>query len=405
MSLRGARIALRALLANRVRAVLAVLGIVVGVATVIVMMAVGEGAKQEVLGRIRALGTNILIVSAGQIKAVAGRPQVVGNVTTLDLRDARAIGEECPSVARVVPIQSRKLTVKYGTGATNTTVIGISADFPAVRQVRTSSGQFFDAEQVQGSQRVAVVGRTVLANLGAGSSLLGETIRIGNVPFEVVGVLEPRGVNYAGVDEDDQILIPITTALRRLFNLTHLGSLYLQARDERSMELAAREVAALLRERHRLRESQPADFTIQTQADILAAAEATGQTFSLLLGSVAGISLLVGGIGILALMVISVRERTREIGVRRAVGARRQDILFQFVFEAVTLSVVGGLVGMAIGVAGGFVLSYAVGWPTAISSLSMVLAVGVSMGVGVFFGAYPARRAARVDPIVALRAE
>jgi len=405
MSLRGARIALRALLANRVRAVLAVLGIVVGVATVIVMMAVGEGAKQEVLGRIRALGTNILIVSAGQIKAVAGRPQVVGNVTTLDLRDARAIGEECPSVARVVPIQSRKLTVKYGTGATNTTVIGISADFPAVRQVRTSSGQFFDAEQVQGSQRVAVVGRTVLANLGAGSSLLGETIRIGNVPFEVVGVLEPRGVNYAGVDEDDQILIPITTALRRLFNLTHLGSLYLQARDERSMELAAREVAALLRERHRLRESQPADFTIQTQADILAAAEATGQTFSLLLGSVAGISLLVGGIGILALMVISVRERTREIGVRRAVGARRQDILFQFVFEAVTLSVVGGLVGMAIGVAGGFVLSYAVGWPTAISPLSMVLAVGVSMGVGVFFGAYPARRAARVDPIVALRAE
>lgn len=405
MSLRGARIALRALTANRLRAVLAILGIVVGVAAVIVMMAVGEGAKQDVLRRIRGLGTNILIVTAGQIKNVAGRPQVVGNVTTLDVRDARAVAVECPTVARVAPIQSRKLAVKHGAGATNTTIVGTSADFPAVRQVSTSSGQFFDFEQERTAQRVAIVGRTVLTNLGAGGSLLGQTIRIGNVPFEVVGVLEPRGINYAGVDEDDQILIPITTALRRLFNLTYLSGLYLQAREERSMDLAAREVAALLRERHRLRAGGAGDFTVQTQAEILAAAEATGQTFSLLLGSVAGISLLVGGIGILALMVISVRERTREIGVRRAVGARRRDILLQFAFEAVTLSLVGGVTGSVVGLIGGFVVSHAAGWPTAVSPLSILLAFGVSMAVGVFFGAYPASRAAHVDPIIALRAE
>ena len=402
--LKGMKIALRALTANRLRTLLAVLGIVVGVAAVIVMMAVGEGARREVLRKIRALGTNILIVSAGQMKTVAGRPQVVGNVTTLDPRDARAVAEECPAVARVVPIQSRKLAVKYGTGTTNTTLIGTSADFPSVRQVRTIAGQFFDEEHVQSAQRVAVVGRTVLVNLGAPGGLVGETIRIANVPFDVVGVLEPRGVNYAGVDEDDQVLVPVTTALRRLFNLAYLSGLYLQARDERSMEAAAREVAALLRERHRVREGQPDDFTIQTQADILAAAEATSQTFSLLLGSVAGISLLVGGIGILALMVISVRERTREIGVRRAVGARRRDILLQFVFEAIALSLAGGVIGSVVGLIGGLVVSRVAGWPTAVSFSSILLAFGVSAAVGVFFGAYPARRAARVDPIIALRA-
>ena len=402
---KGSRIALKALTAHRLRALLAILGIVVGVAAVIVMLGVGEGAKREVLGRIQGLGTNILIVSAGQIKSVAGRPQLVGNVTTLDLRDVRAIAEECPAVARVVPVQSRKLAVKYGTGTANTNIVGTSADFPAVREFRTVAGRFFETDEARAASRVAVVGQTVLANLGVGRGLLGESIRIGNVPFEVIGILEPKGVNYAGVDEDDQILIPITTALRRLLNLTYLGSLYVQARDERSMGTAARQVADLLRDRHRIRAGRPDDFTIQTQAEILEAAQETSQTFSLLLGSIAGVSLFVGGIGILAMMVISVRERTREIGVRRAVGARRRDILLQFVLEATSLSLAGGLVGSLTGVVGGVIVSRLTGWPTAISPLAILLAFGVAAAIGIFFGACPARRAARLDPIVALRAE
>jgi putative ABC transport system permease protein len=225
------------------------------------------------------------------------------------------------------------------------------------------------------------------------------------VPFEVIGILEPKGVNYAGIDEDDQIFVPVNTALRRLFNLTYLSGLYIQAKDERAMGDAAQQATALLHERHRIRAGRPDDFTIQTQAEILEAARDTSRTFNLLLGSVAGISLFVGGIGILAMMVISVRERTREIGIRRAVGARRRDILVQFILEATSLSLVGGLIGSVVGIAGGLILARVTGWPTAISPLAILLAMGVSMAVGVFFGAYPARRAARLDPIVALRAE
>jgi putative ABC transport system permease protein len=403
--IKGSRIALKAVTAHKLRALLAIVGIVVGVAAVIVMLAVGEGAKREVLGKIQGLGTNILIVSAGQLKSIAGRPQLVGNVTTLDLRDARAIVEECPAVARVAPIQSRKLAVKYGTGTTTTSVVGTSADFPAVREFRTAVGRFFDADEVQGAQRVAVLGQTVLANLGAGRTLVGETLRINNVPFEVIGILEPKGVNYAGIDEDDQVLIPISTALRRLFNMSFLSSLYIQAKDERAMGTAAHQLTELLHERHRIKTGRPEDFTLQTQAEILEAAQETSQTFSLLLGSIAGISLFVGGIGILAMMVISVRERTREIGVRRAVGARRRDILMQFILEATTLSLAGGLVGSLVGIAGGALFARATGWPTAISPMAILAAFGVSAAIGIFFGAYPARRAARLDPIVALRAE
>jgi putative ABC transport system permease protein len=402
---KGSQIALKGLTAHKLRALLAILGIVVGVATVIVMLAVGEGAKREVLGKIQALGTNILIVSAGQLKTVAGRPQLIGNVTTLDLRDARAVTEECPAVAHVVPIQSRKFPVKYGSGTATTSIVGTSADFPVMRDFRTVAGRFFDDDEVRGAQRVAVVGQTVLSNLGAGQGLVGETIRIGNVPFDVIGVLEPKGVNYAGIDEDDQILIPIATALRRLFNVTYLSSLYVQARDERAMPTAGKQVTDLLRERHQIRGDRPDDFTVESQAEILEAAQETSQTFSLLLGSVAGISLFVGGIGILAMMVISVGERRKEIGVRRAVGARRRDILLQFILEATSLSLVGGLMGSVVGIAGGLILGRVTGWPTATSTPGILLAFGVSAAIGVFFGAYPARRAAGLDPIVALRAE
>jgi len=403
--LKGLRIALKALVANRVRAVLATLGIVVGVGAVVMMMAVGEGARRDVVGKIQGLGANILIVTAGQIRTVGGRPQVFGNVTTLDLRDGKAIQEEIPIVVRVAPVQSRKLPVKFGVGSTSTSTVGTSVDFPLVRGVRAAAGRFFDEDEVTGVQRVAVVGQTVLANLGADAGLLGETIRIGGIPFEVIGILERKGINYAGVDEDDQIVVPISTALRRLFNVAYLSNLYVQVRREEDLTAAAPQVAALLRERHRVRPDRPDDFTVQTQIELLATAQETSQTFSLLLGSVAGVSLVVGGIGILALMVISVRERTREIGVRRAVGARQRDILMQFVMEATTLSLAGGLIGVIVGLVGERVLGRMTGWPTAISIPAIALAFGTSAVVGIFFGAYPALRAARLDPIVALRAE
>lgn len=401
--LKGFRIAMATLLANRIRALLAILGIVVGVAVVIVMVAVGEGARREAVGKIQGMGTNLLIVTAGQFRTATGR--VVGNVTTLDLRDVAAVTEEAPAVARAVPIQSKKLLVKAGGGVATTTVVGTSEEFPGVRQFRVSAGRFFDADEVQSVQRVAVVGQTVLANLGAGRELIGELIRIDNAPFEVIGILKRKGLNYAGVDEDDQILIPISTGLRRLFNLTYLSSIYVQARDEGEMARAAQQVAALLRERHRIGSGALDDFTIQTQTELLAAAGETSQTFSSLLVGVAGISLLVGGIGILAMMVISVRERAPEIGVRRAVGARRKDILLQFLMEATVLSLIGGVFGILIGIAGGIILSMIAGWPTAVSSLAAAVAVGVSAAIGIVFGTYPARRAAHVNPVVALRAE
>jgi putative ABC transport system permease protein len=401
--LKGFRIAMATLLANRMRALLAILGIVVGVAVVIVMVAVGEGARWEVVGKIQGMGTNLLIVTASQFRTATGH--VVGNVTTLDLRDVAALTEEGPAVARAVPIQSKKLMVKAGGGAATTSVVGTSEEFPEVRRFRVSAGRFFDADEVQSVQRVAVVGQTVLANLRAGRELIGESIRIDNVPFEVIGILERKGLNYAGVDEDDQILIPISTAFRRLFNLTYLSSVYVQARDEEEMHRAAQQIAAVLRERHRIRPGEPDDFTIRTQIELVVAAEQTSQTFGALLVAVASIALLVGGIGILAMMVISVRERAQEIGVRRAVGARRKDIMLQFLLEATALSVIGGASGIPLGIAGGIILSKITGWPTALSPLAAVVAAGVSAAIGIVFGTYPARRAAQVNPVVALRAE
>ncbi len=268
--LKGFRIAMATLLANLIRALLAILGIVVGVAVVIVMVAVGEGAGREAVGKIQGMGTNLLIVTAGQFRTATGR--VVGNVTTLDLRDVAAVIEEAPAVARAVPIQSRKLLVKAGGGAATTSVVGTSEEFPRVRKFKVSAGRFFDADEVASVQRVAVVGQTVLANLGAGRELVGELISVDTVPFEVIGILKRKGLNYAGVDEDDQILVPISTGLRRLFNLTYLSSVYVQARDEGEMTRAARQIAVLLRERHRIRPGEPHDFTIQTQRELLRAA-------------------------------------------------------------------------------------------------------------------------------------
>ena len=402
----GIRVALRALGAHKVRTGLTLLGIVIGVAAVVAMVAIGQGTRAEILQKVESLGTNLLLVNAGQLKLFAGRPQQVGAVaTTLTERDAQAIADEVSGVAAVAPAQSKKLLVKFGEATATTSIVGTTPEFQEVRNFRPASGEFFEEEHLRSAARVAVLGQTVVQNLFGSNDPVGETIRINNVPFKVIGAMEAKGVDISGQDQDDQIFIPLRTALRRVFNLTYLNTIFVSVGDSRSMDAAAADVAELLRERHRLRPGADDDFTIQNQAAILETQEAVSGTFTLLLGSIGGISLLVGGIGILAIMLIAVRERTREIGLRRALGARRKDILLQFLIETCLLSVIGGAVGVLVGVGAGKVVSLVTGWPMLIPWVVALAAVAFSMLLGLAFGVYPARKAAALDPVVALRSE
>jgi len=403
---RSIRISRKQLAAHTLRTALALLGIIIGVSAVIIMVAIGKGAQEEVLSKIQAMGTNLLVVNAGQVQKSAGRQQIRGTVTTLTLEDAEAIGRECATVNAVAPLQVKKIQVKYGDLSTNTTVVGTTTEFQKVRNFRVATGAFFTDEENLASRRAAVLGQSVVKNLFEGHSPIGETIRIGKVPFEVIGVMEPKGVDLNGADQDDQIFIPIRTALRRVFNLTYINTINIQTTNSGSMERSVAQVVELLRDRHRLNKQQkPDDFTIQNQADLLEAQRETTDTFTMLIGSIAGISLLVGGIGILAIMLIAIRERTNEIGLRMAVGASRKDIMTQFVLEASILGIGGGLVGILLGILGAFFVRVATSWAVSISPDSVGLAFGFSLLVGLFFGVYPARRASLLDPITALRSE
>jgi putative ABC transport system permease protein len=403
---RSLRVSRKQLWAHKLRTALALTGIIIGVSAVIIMVAIGNGAQQEVLSKIEAMGTNLIIVNAGQVQKQTGRQQIQGTVTTLTLADVEAIKRESSLVAAAVPVQSKKIQVKLDQVSTNTTVLGTLSEFQQVRNYQLSSGAFFSEEENTASRRVAVIGQSVLHNLFDGQSPLGETIRIGRVPFEVIGVLQAKGLDQNGLDQDDQILIPIRTALRRVFNLNHINSISIQVRRFGNMAQAARQIKEVLRDRHRLsRQQKPDDFTIQSQTDILDAHRETSDTFTLLIGSIAGVSLLVGGIGILAIMLIAIRERTHEIGLRRAVGAKRKDIMTQFLIEATLLSVGGGLIGIFLGVLGAMLVKTATSWAISISVNSVALSFGFSLIIGLFFGVYPARKASRLDPITALRSE
>ena len=385
---------------------MALLGIVIGVSAVIIMVAIGNGAQEEVLSKIKAMGTSLLIINAGQVQKSAGRQQIRGTVTTLTLDDVEAIGRECSAVNAAAPLQSKKMQVKYGSLSTNTTVVGTTTHFQKVRNFHVAIGAFFSDEENLASRRAAVLGHSVVKNVFEGNNPVGETIRIGKVTFEVIGVMESKGVDLNGFDQDDQIFIPIRTALRRVFNLPYINTINIQATSTETMGRAAAQITDLLRDRHRLNKQQkPDDFTIQNQADLLEAQRETTDTFTMLIGSIAGISLLVGGIGILAIMLIAIRERTNEIGLRMAVGASRKDIMTQFVIEASILGVGGGLVGILLGILGAFFVRVATSWAVSISPDSVGLAFGFSLLVGLFFGVYPARRASLLDPITALRSE
>jgi putative ABC transport system permease protein len=398
-------VALGALRANKLRSFLTMLGVVIGVAAVIAMVAIGRGAQESVNARIAALGTTLLTVSPGQ---VFGRGVASGtDRARLTMDDADALVRRGQTLGAVQPEMSGQAQVQYSSANTNTSIVGTTANYPEVRRFTVVAGRMFNEAENAGTQRVAVLGATVADNLGVSSpeAIVGEAIRIKGIQFIVVGVLAPKGQGSPFGNPDDQVLVPITTARFRVLGTDRIRSINVLATSEAAIPRAMGEIQAIVRREHRLRPGQADDFSIRNQADFLNTLGETTQTFTFLLAGIAAVSLLVGGIGIMNIMLVSVTERTREIGVRKALGATRSTILLQFLIEAVVLCLLGGLVGVAIGAGGAIALSKIASWNASVSPASVVLAFAFSAGVGVLFGVWPARRAARLDPITALRYE
>jgi putative ABC transport system permease protein len=403
------RIALRALRVNRMRSALTMLGIIIGVAAVIAMVGVGAGATKRIQDQIQSIGSNLIMVLPGSV-STNGVRLGAGAVASLTQDDSKAIAAECPSVALSVPTVRGGVQVVYGNNNWATNAQGVTPDYMTVRDYTMLSGQFFTTQDVDAAAKVAVLGETVAGNLFGDSDPTGQAVIIKNVPFTVVGVLTPKGQSPTGQDQDDVILLPISTAMQKVLgankaNAQAVGSLTVQAISPQAMDSAIEEMEALLRERHRILPGLEDDFTVRNLTEVFQAQETSAQVMSILLGAIASVSLIVGGIGIMNIMLVSVTERTREIGLRQAVGAKTRDILLQFLVEAVTLSLLGGIIGIVVGLTASLLISHFAKWSTAVSPMSILLAFLFSALVGVFFGYYPARKAAYMDPIEALRYE
>ena len=398
---RGIRIGLKSLTAHRLRVALALVAIMIGVASVIVMVGIGKGAEEEVKRRIQAMGTNLVVVSAGQSRAVKGQVGRLGIMTNLTVKDAASVAEDCSAVKRVAPTHWKKLPAKYESVSYSTKVVGTVPTIQQVRNISVQAGSFFDEDDDRLMAPLAVVGPTVIRNLFYGKDPLGEQIRIGKVLFKVIGVTTSKG-DSQGEDEDDQIFVPLRTAMNKLMNVTYLSNIFVEAAGYENVQLAEDQIRSLLRDRHRLREGKEDDFTIQNQADVIEAASSVARTFSLLVGTIALISLLIGGIGILGVMLLSLKERVGEIGIRRAVGARRKDILVQFLVEASFLGVMGGLLGVLAGALTAELIKVSSGMPVLLVPGYMFLSLIFSIATGMIFGIYPAWKAAALNPIEAL---
>lgn len=402
------RFALRAQRRHLTRTALALLGIIVGVAAVIIMVSMGRGTQAQVYQQIVSMGLNRLTVSAAEIRAPAGQANSRVLAETLTLRDVRALTMECKDALFIVPLQVRRLPVKYGNLNRAAGVVGTTSDFFLLRSLQTIHGRTFHENEQAGAIRSAVLGYDVASALfptGALQNALYETIRINGISFEVIGILEQRGINPDGSNDDEQIFIPLNTALRRVFNISHLNQVLVQAPDPQSISSLEAEISSILRRRHSIRGLEKDDFEVESQLDLIKTEQETAQQLQFMIAAIAAVSFLVGGVGILAVMLLTLKDRIREVGVRRAVGAKRRSILSQFVIEATTLSFGGSLAGTCLGGLGAYLASRSGGWPFILDGDLVVLAAGSAMLVGIVFGIYPALRAARLDPILALRSE
>ncbi len=397
------KVAGQSILKNKMRTLLTMLGIVIGVGAVIVMVAIGNGAQAQIRQQIGSLGTNLLIVMPGSAQ-MAGANQGAGTFSRLTVEDAEQLKREGTTLAAVSPVVSSRTQVIGGGTNWRTSINGVSVDFPAIREWEPASGAFFTSDDVRAGRKVAVLGATVASNLFPGADPVGAQVQIGRVPFTVVGVMAAKGQNAGGTDMDDVVLMPYTTAQNRLSGNVRIGQIVASTFTPEDIPAAQQEISAIMREAHRIG-SGPDDFTVRNQTEIAEAASSTTKVMSGLLAAIASISLLVGGIGIMNIMLVSVTERTREIGVRMAIGARGSDVLTQFLVESVVMSLLGGIVGLAAGYGGAALLAKLTGWTTATPASAVLLAVGFSAAVGVFFGFYPARKAASLEPIQALRFE
>jgi putative ABC transport system permease protein len=398
------RIASESIVKNKLRTMLTMLGIVIGVGAVIIMVAVGHGASSRIREQIDALGTNMLVITAGAAQQ-GGVSQGAGSFNRLAVEDAEKLQREALMVSAVSPVIVSRLQVIGGEGNWRTEVNGVSTDYQVIRDWQLQTGAFFADTDVRAMRKVAVLGATVASNLYPGMDPVGQQIQLRNVPFTIVGVLASKGQTASGADQDDVIVIPYTTMQTRLAGRSFIAQILVSAYSAGEIPAAQEEVRAIMRESHDLGGNEADDFTVRDQTAIAEAAQGTTEVMTYLLAAIASISLAVGGIGIMNIMLVSVTERTREIGIRMAIGARGSDVLTQFLVESVAMSVLGGLIGIAVGFGGAGILGRLTGWSTATPAAAVLLAVGFSAAVGVFFGFYPARKAAALNPIQALRYE
>ena len=397
------RVAGESIKKNKMRTLLTMLGIVIGVGAVIIMVAVGQGAQRGIANQINALGTNLLVITAGASNT-SGVSQGAQAFNRLTIDDAEKLKREGTLFAGVTPLVMTRVQVLAGGTNWRTTINGVSTDWQTVRDWQTSSGDFFTENDLRGMRKVALIGQTVADNLFPGVDPVGSQIQIRNEPFDIVGVLAKKGQNAVGQDQDDVVIMPYTTAQTRLSGNTRIWQILVSATSQQDITAAQQEATEIMRESHKIGDGDD-DFTVRNQTEIANAAQGTTKIMTWLLASIASVSLIVGGIGIMNIMLVSVTERTREIGIRMAIGARGSDVLTQFLVESIVMSVLGGAVGLVVGIGGASLVARFTGWSTEVPVAAVALAIGFSAAVGVFFGFYPARKAAALDPIQALRYE
>jgi putative ABC transport system permease protein len=398
-------IAVTALLAHKTRTLLASLGILIGIASVIVMVAIGKGSQQEVMDVIAGMGENMVTINAGEMKRRGGRLRLSGNVTTLSPRDAERIANEIEEVELVAPFEEKRMNAKFDNNAAETTITGSTLDFPLIRGYRIEKGEMFSERDLKTASRVAIIGKTAIKNLFGEEDPVGQVVKVHFIPFKIIGVFEAKGVDTNGLDQDDLILIPLPTLMRRIVNQTHVSRIFVKISSRENILNASEKIRELLRESHKLNDEREDDFSLVSQLDLEEMKRETSELFTKLIVGVAAISLLVGGIGILAVMLISVKERTKEIGIRRAVGATRSDIIRQFLYESLIIGFLGGGIGIALGVSLTLGLTYWGEWTLLLDQDSIWTASWVCALIGVIFGVFPAIKASKLDPMEALTIE